>query len=70
MAIVIELSWTKVIVIVIDTLSNCNYSIAFPITSENANSPNERKGPCICPITVKVRTCRCTVVKANWPNPF
>ncbi len=32
--IVIELSWRKVIVIVIDTLSNCNYSVTFPITFE------------------------------------
>ena len=45
--IVIELSWRKVIVI--DTISNCNYSITFPITSENANKPNTWN----CPITVK-----------------
>ncbi len=40
---VIELSWTKgiVFVIVIVTLSDCNYSITFLITSENENSPNE-----------------------------
>ena len=38
-AIVIELSWRKVFVT--DTLSNFNYSIIFPITSEHSHTPNQ-----------------------------